>query len=45
VSARWAARLGQDERAAELRERARRVFQDLGAAIDLARLDDDGDLR
>jgi eukaryotic-like serine/threonine-protein kinase len=45
VAARWAARLCRDARAAELRERARLVFQELGAAIDLARLDDDGDLR
>jgi tetratricopeptide (TPR) repeat protein len=44
VAARRAARLG-DGQADELRERARSAFEELGAAIDLAHIDDDSDLR
>ena len=44
VAARRVARSG-DGQADELRERARRVFEELGAAIDLAHIDDDSDLR
>ncbi|HWM84264.1 MAG TPA: protein kinase [Kofleriaceae bacterium] len=45
VAARWAAGRGRAEVAAGLRERARSVFEELGAAIDLARIDDEDDLR
>ncbi len=44
VAARRAARLGHGQ-ADELRERARSAFEELGAAIDLAHIDDDSDLR
>src|SRR5690606_25049151 len=45
VEARLAAARGQTDRATDLRERARRAFEHLGAALDLARLDDPADLR
>ncbi|HTE56217.1 MAG TPA: protein kinase [Kofleriaceae bacterium] len=45
VSARWEDRRGRGDRGAAARERARRVFEELGAAIDLAHLEDDRDLR
>jgi len=45
VAARRAGARGDEARAEELRGAARRVLEELGAAIDLARLDDDGDVR
>jgi len=45
AEARVAALAGQGERARALRGRAARVFEDLGAALDAARLGDPADLR
>jgi tetratricopeptide (TPR) repeat protein len=45
VEARLAARRGMGERAADLAARARRLFEELGARLDLARIEDDSDLR
>jgi tetratricopeptide (TPR) repeat protein len=45
VEAKLAARRGQAARAADLAARARRHFEELGARLDLARIEDDADLR
>ena len=45
VEAKLAARGGQTGRAEELASRARHLFEDLGARLDLARVEDDADLR
>ena len=45
VESKLAAQRGEVARAAELGDRARRLFEELGARLDLARIEDDGDLR